>query len=78
MHGRRTWKGKDLMSNNVKRSRLEEETRPARGDAPGIVIADGGVGSRMTRTHPRVRAFVYGERMPSNPTLPFGRWKAAS
>ena len=66
------------MSKNVKGSRPEEDTRPGRGDAPGIVIADGGVGSRMTRIHPRVRAFVYGERMPANPTLPFGRWKAAS
>jgi len=48
------------------------------GDAPGILIADGGVGSRMSGKNPRVRAFVYGERLPDIPTLPFGRWKAAS
>lgn len=47
-------------------------------DAPGIVIADGGVGSRLTRQLPRVRAFVYGDSVPASPTLPFGRWKAAS
>ncbi|GEM_PF-1523793 len=48
------------------------------GDAPGIIIADGGVGSRLSGQHPRVRAFVYGERIPATPTLPFGRWKVAS
>lgn len=47
-------------------------------DARGIVIADGGVGSRLTRQIPRVRAFIYGESVPATPTLPFGRWKAAS
>lgn len=47
-------------------------------DAPGIVIQDGGRGLRALRTPPRVHAFVYGEKLPSGPTLPFGRWKAAS
>ncbi|MEX2530444.1 MAG: hypothetical protein WD960_06685 [Gemmatimonadota bacterium] len=47
-------------------------------DARGIVITDGGVGSRLTRQIPRVRAFIYGESVPTTPTLPFGRWKAAS
>lgn len=51
-----------------------EETR----EVPGIIIADGGVGSRLSRQHPRVEAFVYGERIPPVPTLPFGRWKVAS
>ena len=46
--------------------------------APGILIADGGVGSLADRRHPRVVAFVYGEAMPASPTLPFGRWKRAS
>lgn len=50
----------------------------ASGDVPGIVIADGGVGSRLSGKNPRVRAFVYGERLPEIPTLPFGRWKVAS
>lgn len=45
-------------------------------DVPGIVIADGGLG-RLTQTRaPRLRAFIYGEELPSSPTLPFGRWKA--
>jgi hypothetical protein len=48
------------------------------GNAPGIMITDGGVGSRASGQHPRVRAFVYGERLPDVPTLPFGRWKVAS
>lgn len=45
------------------------------GDAPGIVIADGGEAARLSGQLPRVRAFVYGERIPATPTLPFGRWK---
>ncbi len=55
-----------------------QKARAGTGDAPGIVIADGGVGSRLSSQHPRVRAFVYGERIPAAPTLPFGRWKVAS
>lgn len=47
-------------------------------DARGIVIADGGVGSRLVQQVPRVRAFVYGEDLPASPTLPYGRWKVAS
>jgi hypothetical protein len=47
-------------------------------DAPGIVIADGGIGVRTDRHRPRVAAFVYGEELPAPPTLPFGRWKQAS
>ncbi|TVP74908.1 MAG: hypothetical protein EA352_09490 [Gemmatimonadales bacterium] len=47
-------------------------------DVPGIVIQDGGRGLRASMRPPRVHAFVYGEKMPSVPTLPFGRWKAAS
>lgn len=58
--------------------RAEEAGDCERGNAPGIVIADGGVGSRLSEQHPRVWAFVYGEKIPANPTLPFGRWKAAS
>jgi hypothetical protein len=46
------------------------------GDAPGIVIADGGAGRLIELKGPRVRAFVYGEEQPTSPTLPFGRWKA--
>lgn len=48
------------------------------GDVPGIVITDGGMGSRTDLKSPRVRAFVYGEQIPASPTLPFGRWKVAS
>jgi hypothetical protein len=47
-------------------------------EVPGIVIHDrsGATGSGFDR--PRVRAFVYGETLPSLPVLPYGRWKAAS
>lgn len=48
------------------------------GHVPGIVIADGGVGSRHAQELPRLRAFIYGERMPTAPTLPFGRWKGTA
>lgn len=47
-------------------------------NAPGIVIKDGGVGEQTIRRGSRVRAFVYGEDVPGAPTLPFGRWRAAS
>jgi hypothetical protein len=48
------------------------------GNVPGIVIADGGFGSARVQERPRLRAFIYGESLPAAPTLPFGRWKAAS
>jgi hypothetical protein len=53
---------------------------PARDieDAPGIVIADGGLGARVGRMTPLVRAFIYGEEAPISPPLPFGRRKQAS
>jgi hypothetical protein len=47
-------------------------------DVPGIVIQDGGAGLLAAQSGPRVRAFVYGESVPTLPTLPFGRWKVAS
>jgi hypothetical protein len=47
-------------------------------DVPGIVIADGGLACRLSGKSPRVEAFVYGERIPVVPTLPFGRWKIVS
>ncbi|TVR62972.1 MAG: hypothetical protein EA422_10400 [Gemmatimonadales bacterium] len=56
------------------RSRIPVRPREG-GDVPGIVIADGGEAARLSEQLPRVRAFVYGERIPSAPTLPFGRWK---
>jgi hypothetical protein len=43
-------------------------------DVPGIVIRDRTPDSRSD-DGPRLRAFVYGESVPSLPTLPFGRWK---
>ena len=51
---------------------------PNGSDAPGILIADGGVGVRTGLQRPRVVAFVYGENLPALPTLPFGRWKLQS
>lgn len=47
-------------------------------DAAGIIILDGGEGIRVDREGPRIQPFLYGERVPPAPTLPFGRWKAAS
>jgi hypothetical protein len=61
----------------VRRNRRVREGRCG-GNVPGIVILDGGEGSRTDREGPKVRAFLYGEDMPVTPTLPFGRWKAAS
>jgi len=46
-------------------------------DVPGIVIAFGSSAAAGLRAA-GVRAFVYGEQLPSSPTLPFGRWKAMS
>jgi hypothetical protein len=67
------------MKLNKKTFRVAEEAERVRTrEVPGIVIADGGAGSRLSHQHPRVEAFVYGERIPPVPTLPFGRWKAVS
>jgi hypothetical protein len=49
-----------------------------KGDVPGIVIQDGGQGHEAALKAPRVSAFIYGEKLPASPTLPFGRWKSAS
>ncbi|TVP50020.1 MAG: hypothetical protein EA350_01145 [Gemmatimonadales bacterium] len=46
-------------------------------DVPGIVIRDW-TPERRSDDGPRVRAFVYGESVPSLPTLPFGRWKSVA
>lgn len=46
-------------------------------DVPGIVIRDR-TPDRPSEDAPRVRAFVYGESVPSLPTLPFGRWKTVA
>lgn len=43
----------------------------------GIVIADGGESAAPAR-RPRIAAFIWAEREEAQPTLPFGRWKAAS
>ncbi len=61
-------------------SQLPPEDTPAgeRADALGIVIADGGFGARTGLKTPLLRAFIYGEESPEQPTLPFGRWKEAS
>lgn len=49
-----------------------------RGDVPGIVIQDGGLGHEVALKAPRLSAFIYGEKLPAAPTLPFGRWKSGS
>jgi hypothetical protein len=47
-------------------------------DLPGIVIAHGPTWGNGGERFPGVRAFVYGEKQPSLPALPFGRWRRAS
>jgi len=47
-------------------------------DVPGIVIAFGAGADATGPRVPALRAFVYGEKLPTSPTLPFGRWKQAS
>jgi hypothetical protein len=46
-------------------------------DVPGIVIRDR-TPEGAAADEPRVRAFVYGESVPSLPILPFGRWKTVA
>lgn len=41
---------------------------------PGIVILNGG----KPATSPVIRAFVWGGRVPTVPTLPYGRWKPSA
>lgn len=62
----------------VKPARLKRQDGCGEEDVSGIVILDGGVGVRVDRAGPRIHPFVYGDRIPPVPTLPFGRWKAAS
>lgn len=59
------------------RGRAAETRNGDTGSAnvPGIVIADGR-GARTAVRPPRIQAFVWGGRLPSAPTLPYGRWKA--
>jgi hypothetical protein len=47
-------------------------------EVPGIVIAHGGWALAPEGFGAGLRAFVYGEKLPASPTLPFGRWKNAS
>ncbi len=44
---------------------------PPNADAVGIVVNDGG----RVSARPRTVAFVWGKRVRSAPTLPYGRWK---
>jgi hypothetical protein len=48
------------------------------GEVPGIVIADGRLGSILGDTPPRIAAFIWGGKVRPAPTLPFGRWKGAA
>lgn len=67
------------MSTTFSTSKADRRSRLAPcDDAPGIVIQDGGRGVRTNSKPPRVHAFIYGEKVPATPTLPFGRWKVAS
>lgn len=46
------------------------------GEIRGIGIPGGSQGGTAPR--PRITAFIWAEREECRPTLPFGRWKAAS
>jgi len=59
-------------------NRTAPSKRPGCSDAPGIVIAFGAPSDNAGPRVPALRAFVYGEKLPTSPTLPFGRWKQAS
>jgi hypothetical protein len=48
------------------------------GEVPGILITHGGWRTGADILSVGLRAFVYGEKLPASPTLPFGRWKRAS
>jgi len=47
------------------------EHSPAPEDAVGIVVQD----ARRVEKRPRAVAFVYGGKVRSQPSLPYGRWK---
>ncbi len=54
-----------------KKDRFEGMSPPPRTDAVGIVVSDGG----RVSPQPRTIAFVWGQRVRSAPSLPYGRWK---
>ena len=61
--------------------KTDRSARPKKqgcSDVPGIVIAFGTTWEAAGPSVPALRAFVYGEKLPTSPTLPFGRWKKAS
>lgn len=57
--------------------RDSEEWGVARGETPGIVIADGR-GAPRIGDEPRISAFIWGGKVRPTPVLPFGRWKGAA
>ena len=60
------------------RVRVVPASEGGAGELRGIAIADGGKGAGATERPPRIAAFIWAERDESQPTLPFGRWRAAS
>ncbi len=56
----------------------DRDLEPVERCVPGIVIADGGLGSQTESAGLRGSTFLYGEVVPEAPTLPFGRWKDPS
>jgi hypothetical protein len=65
---------KDMTATTRERKAAVE---PLQREVPGIIIRDWTPERGEDRLGPRVRAFVYGEKEPSLPTLPFGRWRTA-
>ena len=48
-----------------------DDNDPRPEDAVGIVVSD----ARPVQRGPRAVAFVYGSKVRSQPSLPYGRWK---
>jgi hypothetical protein len=70
--------GGGVMERERDRERGQGRRIKGRDQVPGIVIAHGGWQSSAKSIGSGLRAFVYGEKVPASPTLPFGRWKGAS
>lgn len=66
------------MEYSGKTDRSARSKKQGCSDIPGIVIAFGATSEAAVPRVPALRAIVYGEKVPTSPTLPFGRWKKAS
>jgi hypothetical protein len=67
---------KEIMSKG-RVGRGEEEFGSAT-DTTGIVVTDRKADLEEGLDHPRIFAFVWGEKVRPAPTLPYGRWRGAA